>query len=320
VRALKVFFPLLLTALACTKTPVVEYPVVATKDVTNIGMNSAISGGEIHSTGITACGVCWSTHNNPTTSDSKSTDQLVNGSYVSQITGLQPNTAYFVRAYAVNKGGTGYGLIRTFTTLPTGALPSLLTMEAATVSMTTALSGGTITNAGVYPINAKGVCWSTSPNPDITASHTNEGKGSASFTSQITGLFANTTYYARAYASNDIGTAYGNQITFTTSSTGSLPTLSTYEVSFIYATTATCGGNIMYEGSSPVTARGVCWSTAQDPTTSDAHTSNGTGGGYFVSSLTGLTPSTKYYVRSYAVNEAGTAYGNQVEFTSAASK
>jgi hypothetical protein len=93
-----------------------------------------------------------------------------------------------------------------------------------------------------------------------------------------------------------------------------IPSLTTDVVSNITETTATSGGNVTSQGSSTVTARGVCWSTSQNPTTADAHTTDGSGTGNFTSSLTGLTPNTPYYVRAYATNSSGTGYGNLVNF------
>ena len=95
----------------------------------------------------------------------------------------------------------------------------------------------------------------------------------------------------------------------------SVPTVSTDMVSSIGSTTATCSGEVTANGGAEVTARGVCWSTSQHPTVSDSHTEDGTGTGAFTSSLTGLTPSTTYYVRAYATNSEGTAYGEEVSYT-----
>jgi len=93
------------------------------------------------------------------------------------------------------------------------------------------------------------------------------------------------------------------------------PTLTTTAASAIAITTATAGGSISSDGGSAVTARGVCWNTASGPTTANSKTSDGTGTGAFTSSLTGLVTATKYYVRAYATNAIGTAYGNEVSFT-----
>ena len=97
--------------------------------------------------------------------------------------------------------------------------------------------------------------------------------------------------------------------------TATLPTVTTDTVSDITTTTATSGGNVTADGGATVTARGVCWNATGTPTVSDNHTTDGTGTGVFTSTLTGLMPNTTYYVRAYATNSEGTAYGNEVTFT-----
>jgi hypothetical protein len=133
------------------------------------------------------------------------------------------------------------------------------------------------------------------------------------FNSSITGLTPVTTYYIRAYATNSVGTAYGNEVTFTTLAT--IPTLTTNAVSAITSATATSGGAVSTDGGAEITAKGVCWSMSQNPTITDNTTSDGSGTGSFISSITGLTPITTYYVRAYATNSVGTAYGNEINFT-----
>ena len=93
------------------------------------------------------------------------------------------------------------------------------------------------------------------------------------------------------------------------------PTVTTTAVSSITTTTAESGGNVTNDGGASVTARGVCWSTSENPTISDSKTTDGTGTGEFTSSITGLSPGTTYYVRAYATNSAGTGYGEQRSFT-----
>ena len=89
----------------------------------------------------------------------------------------------------------------------------------------------------------------------------------------------------------------------------------TYDVIVIDGNSAVGGGDVTNEGSTPVTAKGICWSTTQNPTLNDSHTNDGSGIGTFSSNLNGLIPNTKYYVRAYATNSGGTAYGNEVSFT-----
>jgi len=97
-----------------------------------------------------------------------------------------------------------------------------------------------------------------------------------------------------------------------------LAVVTTANVTGTTQTTAISGGNVTSDGNAEVTARGVCWGTSQNPTTSSGKTSDGTGTGTFISSITGLTPGTNYYVRAYATNSAGTSYGNQQSFSTAA--
>jgi uncharacterized protein (TIGR02145 family) len=156
-----------------------------------------------------------------------------------------------------------------------------------------------------------GVVWSTSTNPGInsaTTSYLSSGE-------PLTGLTPNTTYHIRAFLQNNFGTFYGQELTFTTLSI-EVPTLTTTEVSNITSPTATTGGIITSNGGANVTARGLVWSTSPSPTTALAtKTTDGTGTGTFTSTLTGLASATTYYVRAYATNAAGTAYGTEVSFT-----
>ena len=94
-----------------------------------------------------------------------------------------------------------------------------------------------------------------------------------------------------------------------------VPVLSTTEVTEITANTATSGGNITDDGGTTVTARGICWSTNENPTIDDNKTEDGTGAGSFTSSITDLEPNTTYYVRAYATNSVGTGYGSAMSFT-----
>jgi len=171
-----------------------------------------------------------------------------------------------------------------------------------------------VTDDGGGNVTAKGVCWSTSQSPTLDDDFTDEGPGTGSFTSNLTGLADGTTYYVRAYATNSAGTAYGNEVSFTTDEIV-LATLTTANASAITSFTAMSGGNVTSNGGGTITARGICWSTTAEPTISDNTIPGGTGTGSFTSELSGLDASTTYYVRAYATNSAGTAYGSQVSFT-----
>jgi len=170
-----------------------------------------------------------------------------------------------------------------------------------------------VTSDGNAAVTARGVCWSTSENPTTSNSKTTDGTGLGTYTSNISDLSPNTTYYVRAYATNSVGTAYGKQRTFTTNAIIP-PSVKTGDVTNISTTTADCSGNVTSDGNAAVTARGVCWSTSENPTTSNSKTTDGTGLGTYTSNISDLSPNTTYYVRAYATNSVGTAYGEQKLF------
>jgi len=379
-------------------------PTVTTASITNITETTATSGGNVTvqgSSSVSARGVCWSTTQNPTTSDAKTADGSGTGSFTSNVTGLTANTPYYVRAYATNSEGTSYGSQVSFTTtggsagepcpgMPTitdsrdgqvyptvqigsqcwlqknmnystgnswcydnnssncntygrlydwqtafGACPSgwHLPSDAEWTALTDFLGGESV--AGGKMKEAGIVHWA-SPNTGAT--------NSSGFTAlpggyrYNSGGFDNLTYYTNFWLSTELSstTAWARSLVYNNEDvyrynnlkpngfsarciqdqgSGTVPTVSTSSITDITETSATGGGNVTAQGSSSVTARGVCWSTSQNPTTSDAKTTDGIGTGSFTSNITGLNANTPYYVRAYATNSAGTSYGSQVSFT-----
>jgi uncharacterized protein (TIGR02145 family) len=194
-------------------------------------------------------------------------------------------------------------------------LPTVTTDTISNITDTEARGGGNVTDDGNSSVTLRGICWNTSPNPTTNDNLWGEENGLGTFTCDITGLTLGTTYYVRAFAINSLGTAYGNEVSFTTLG---LPTVTTNAISGVTPTGAISGGNVTSDGNSPVTARGICWHTSPNPTLADNVTNNGSGLGSFTSNISGLTPSTTYYVRAYATNGVGTAYGNAISFTTSA--
>jgi len=203
-------------------------------------------------------------------------------------------------------------------------IPIIATADVSEITANSAVAGGTVTSSGGADVLARGVCWSTSPNPTVSSDKTSNSNGIGSFTSSITGLTANTKYYVRAYATNSAGTSYGNEVTFTTNDiikATTVPTLTTTEVTLITSTSAVSGGSITDDGGGDIIERGVIWSKIPDPYIYSDDVTNiqgGNGTGAFVSYLSGLNPETTYYVKAYATNDMGIAFGSTISFTTSA--
>lgn len=210
-----------LAAVACKPEVVATGEIeITTDEVTEVSTDSAVCGGEVISDGgmvVTAYGVCWSKKANPTTADFKTVDGEGLGRFTSELLALEPGQTYYVRAYAINANGVGYGESKMFST---GAVLATVTTTAMSeVTFETATTGGTVTYNGGTEVTKVGVCWGKAENPDLNGLHTEDTLGAdGSFVSHIDGLEPDETFYVRAYATNSIGTAYGEQIQFSTSS------------------------------------------------------------------------------------------------------
>ncbi|MEI7525203.1 MAG: hypothetical protein WCJ95_12775, partial [Mariniphaga sp.] len=358
---------------------------------------------------------------NPTTANSFTTDGSGTGTFISNLTGLTAGTQYYVRAYATNSVGTAYGNEVNFTTLAWSCGSSFtinhVAGNVAPVSKT--VTYGTVTNIP----GETSKCWITSNlgsdhqatavndatepsagwywqfnrkqgykndgstvTPSWTITDINEnfdwqaandpctielgsgwripnysewfnvdasggwidwyGPWNSGLKLHAAGSLNNTNgslfnrgfngnYWSntQAEATRGWGLSFLPGFSYITSiykadgitlrciqgtPSPNLPTVTTTPASNINQITATSGGNVTSDGGASVTSRGVCWSISSNPTTANSHTTDGSGTGSFVSNLTGLTPNTLYYVRAYATNSVGTAYGNEVTFTTLA--
>ena len=370
-------------------------PTVTTGAVNNVTDAAAICGGTVTANGydeVTERGVCWSTEPNPTVAGSHTSDGIGTGEFTSTLTNLQSNTIYYVRAYATNSVSTAYGEELSFATVDTcttitlpysedfenfttstavstGVQPVCWVLEQEDVTMTSATQPqlfykSSFAHSGNYSLMMRDRCMYAMPalSEDVQMNHVRlemylrqanavyqlevgvwEDNGTfvpvALFNNSTTGVtrvecdFSDYTGNGRRIAFHNVlgGTAnysysynYIDDITLDTVLNGNsiamLPTVTTGAISSITATTAISGGEVTTDGDAAVTERGVCWATEPNPTVEGNHTSDGTGMGTFTSSLTGLTAGITYYVRAYATNSVGTAYGEEVGFTTVESQ
>ena len=299
-----------LNAGSATPTPIL--PIVKTVNISN-GFNgtSANCDGNVLFDGystVTERGVCWSLNPNPVLTDAHLASGSGTGPFMVKANGLNPGITYYLRAYATNSAGTAYGEDISFT-VP--SLPAVSTVQVTQNAGVSAVSGGIVDFDGDDIILACGVCWDTAPAPTISGPHTVEDPGSSTFSSTMTGLTPGTTYYVRAYVTNRVGTSYGLEVTFTTLA---IPEVTTASVTGITYQTAVSGGVNIHDHGDPVTEKGLCWSDQPNPDIFGQHLAMGDGATSFTATMTGLTPGYHYYVRAYATNSHGTAYGEERSF------
>lgn len=262
---------------------------------------------------ITERGILWNTVGTPDINDHK-VKHAENGvgEYICIMDNLEPNTTYFVRAYAINEKGIGLGEVLDFQTGNGQGLPEVITCGVSEITATSARCGGEVLSDGGSQVIRRGVCWSIEHNPTIDNDHTVDGSGLGSFDSFLDNLTPNTTYYVRAYATNSTGTGYGAEMSF--SALNGLPEVITLEVTNIGDDSAVGHGEVLNEGASHVTERGICWGLKHNPDLDDNHETNGSGLGVFSATMTNLLPNKTYYVRAYAINAKGIIFGNEESF------
>ena len=233
---------------------------------------------------------------------------------------LTPATTYYYVAFATNEVGTAYGEVKSFKTRDAKALPEVVTKKvdaystSADVTCEVVSSGETVTE--------RGICFSTTANPDTNSNKMAYGTaGIGSYMMTMENLAENTEYYVRAYATSWAGIAYGDAIKFSTVSL-TLPEVQTVEVVKVGGGSATILSKmIVMGGSANLTVGVVCNDTVAEPTLENGYafvSENIADDSTFTTLANKLSKETKYYVRAYATNEAGTAYGNVLEFTTTA--
>jgi formylglycine-generating enzyme required for sulfatase activity len=275
--------------------------------------------GSVKGNKIIQHGHCWGTAAIPTVEGSKTAlGSLTEAQpFTSELTGLAPNTTYFVRPYLTTDYETIYGTESTVKTLKTG-IPAITTLNPDSITTASIKSGGTLVSDSGLVVTEYGLVWDTAK---VFSVDKNLGKlvnsgARATYTHKIANLADGVKYHIKAFAKNTAGVGYGNTIEFTT--VGIIaPTVTTTAATNIATTTAQTGGNVTSDGNSAVTARGVVWNTTGNPTveSNSGKTGNGNGPGVYTSQLTNLQEGVTYYVRAYATNGKTSGYGNAIEFT-----
>lgn len=291
-------------------------PTATTQACGSVNNTSLTANGTVTADGyatVTGRGFCYSsTTSNPTLADSVKTSGSGTGAYSASVTGLTAGTTYYIRSYATNSAGTGYGNVVTQAT--TYSAPSVTTSATTNVDKFTATFNGSVTNDNGSAITERGFVYSTTTNPliggaGVTKQTVTGTTGTYSY--GATSLAAKTTYYVRAYATNAAGTGYGSQTSFETLSAA--PSVTSTGVTNLLDTTATFGGNVTAENGAAITERGVVYGISLNPTTGNSKvTTSGTTGAY-TCNVTGLTAANTYHYRAYAINSYGTSYGADVE-------
>jgi len=298
-------------------------PTLNTLAATSITTTTATLNGEILTDGTPAYterGFVYSLSSMPTleTTIAKITASVTsNNTYSAPISGLTSDKTYYVRAYAVNKAGKAYSTNEiNFKT--ERKLASVTTQEVINknISAGTATFIGSIVNIGDPGYTERGFVYGLSKNPTVESDtkKTVSGSGTGEFSYNASGLTVGKIYYVRAYATNSLGTAYGAEKVCDFSAI--MPEVTTQDVSNkkIGDGTATFNGTIVKIGDPSYTKRGFVYGLTQNPTIEydTVKTVSGTGTGTYSYNAKGLTVGKVYYIRAYATNAQGTAYGNQI--------
>ena len=241
---------------------------------------------------------------------------------VSVTVNATPNAGYQFVNWTVNNNVVSTSASYTFTAtealnLVANFLYAVVPPTVATNSQVTnvtgssAQCGGQITSTGYGYISAYGFCWNTTGEPTIQDSHYQVGISTTNpFTYNITGLNANTLYYVRAYATNQEGTAYGNEVTFATMAQVTTTAVTAHTLDAIMG-----GSWVSGSGDATVTACGVEYKEATASAWQTATMSVPASGTSFSGTVSGLTANTNYVVRAFVTNGGGTSYGTEVPFT-----
>ena len=299
-------------------------PTINISEITNVTKDAATININISNTGnavITNKGVCYSTTSNPTINNSVTNEGVGNDNFSSNVTGLTANTTYYIKGYiTLDNGTTKYSFQKQITTeAQENNLPIITTSAIQNITGISASAGGVFTNISTINIFNKGICYSTKTNPTINDFRTIEGNGSNNFTSLLNNLQPSTTYYYKAYyIAENLGTQYGNEISFRTSSPN-LPNLSTKTPSNVTLSSAVLGGVISNPNNITINEKGICYSKTTNPFIENSQTLISIDTNNYSITLNNLDSNTTYYVKAYLKTNTGIVYGSQINFVTSAS-
>jgi uncharacterized protein (TIGR02145 family) len=310
-RFTAVILPLLLL-FACKKT---EIPVITTVAVTDITTTTAVSGGDITDEGgspVLAKGISWDTIGTPGIEDNIVVDTTESLSFTSHLSKLTPNTIYYIRAYATNAAGTGYGNLEFFTTL--GGEPSSGTLEATNIQTNSATVNGIVTpNLLSTTVEFEYGTTTLYGNSVPAAQSPVESDSIVTVSADLTGLTPGETYHFRIKTQNSVGITYSSDMTFLT--LGQLPSAVTEAATDLTLTTVTINSivnpNYLSTGVIFEWGTSASYGSTAMPVLS---TIEGTGSISISTGLTELNPGTTYHFRIKAENELGTTYGDDLTF------
>ena len=309
---------------AVLRTANADKPTLRTYDEPDVRGNYAVVNAEIVEEGtskVTERGFCWSSTNaSPMLGACEGSNTVpLNESMIfsSEIKDLQEGTTYYVRSYAVNEKGIGYGNRITFTTISvTEATVGEVTVSGITT--TSAQLASSVTDNGNGTITERGFCWSASnQTPAIGAAgcEAQAVEGDA-FSLALSNLKPNeTTYWVRAYAKNQKGIAYSAVTQTFQTNVLSVPSVANPTISNVTINSAQFNSSIITNNNSPVTEKGFCWSSTNDTPSLEDGSSQTVEGNEFTLKVDKLQYGTTYYVRTYAKNGEGVGYSASISFT-----
>ncbi len=257
----------------------------------------------------------------PTIYNKKVTLTAFQEEFTYEVTGLQPNTKYAVRAFATNKIGTGYSEEVIYFVTETEKKPVLTCNEATELTAFTAKLTAGITNNYGFKVTERGFCYSNESNAPTTENlkETIEGPDNA-FSTTLSSLNENTTYYVRAYAISEKGTGYSTPIVFTTKQVQRVSIENAPVITNITYTGATVTATLSIPTGTEITEKGICYSKLSTHPGTDSEHAVSTADGNTISATLVLEEGTRYYVTAYATTQDGTYYSPATQFNTIQTK